>query len=98
MDARGRLLIEFDQEEAELRAQIGWELASQETRKLMALADGIARSLDEWRALASGVELTTQFDARRAGALVLESVFDEILAAPRWRLLAAAFALTELAG
>jgi hypothetical protein len=102
MDTRGQLLKQLDLEGSGLRAhclgfQAGQALADQETAALMALADGVARSLGEWRALIGGLELSTPLDLRRAGVLVLESVFDEILSAPQWRLLAAAFALTELA-
>jgi hypothetical protein len=103
MESRGRLLNEFDQEEAGLRAhcaqrsQADREMAGRETAALIALANGIARSLGEWRELASGLDLRAPLDPRRAGALVLEGVFDEILSGPQWRLLAAAFALAELA-
>jgi hypothetical protein len=41
------------------------------------------------------LNLAASFDTRRAGALVLESVFDEILSGPQWRILAAAFDLTD---
>jgi hypothetical protein len=87
MDARGQLLHDLDREAS--------GLADKECGALVALAEAITRSLGEWRKLTSELELIAHWDFRRAGALVLESVFDELLAAPKWRFLSAALALTE---
>ena len=64
---------------------------------MIAVAETIASSLGEWRELTGGVELLAPWDIRRAGALILESVFDELLPPAQWRFLAAAWALTETA-
>ena len=103
MNVRGRLLILLDNAEAEHRAdciqrlQAGRDVAARESRALVALAAGIAKSLAEWREHTGRLNLAASFDARRAGTLVLESVFDEILSGPQWRILAAAFDLTDSA-
>ena len=82
MDAHGRLLHDLDRAAADLAARTGRELADRECGALIAIAEAIARSLDEWRELTRGLELLAPWESRRAGALVLESVFDEVLAAP----------------
>lgn len=97
MDAYGQLLHDLDRAAADMAARTGRELADRECRALIAIAEAIARSLGEWRALTDGLELLAPWEIRRAGALVLESVFDELLAAPQWRFLAAALALSEAA-
>ncbi len=78
-----------------MAARTGRELADRKCGALIAVAEAIVRSLGEWRELTAGLELLAPWDIRRAGALVLESVFDELLAPPQWRFLAAALALTE---
>ena len=95
MDTPGRSLDDLDGAAAEMAAQTRRELADRECGALIAVTEAIARSLGEWRELTRGLELLTPWEFRRAGALVLESVFDELPAAPQWRFLAAALALTE---
>jgi hypothetical protein len=97
MGAHGQLLHDLDRAAADMAERTGRALADRECAALIAIAVAIARSLGEWRELTGGLELLTPWDIRRAGALVLESVFDELLAPPQWRFLAAAWALTVTA-
>jgi uncharacterized protein YjeT (DUF2065 family) len=77
------------------RFEAGGMVARAEIAGLNALAEAIARSLGEWRTLTAALELAAPIDVARAGALVLESLFDEILAPEAWRVLAAALARTQ---
>jgi hypothetical protein len=52
------------------------------------LADAIGRAVGEWATLAARMELASEIEPGRARALVLETVFDEALAPPAWRVLA----------
>src|SRR5258708_29810532 len=91
MNAHGQLLLDLDRAAADMAAPTGRELADRECGALIAVAEAIARSLGEWRELTGGLELLAPWgigrawEIRRAGALVLESVFDELLAPPQWR-------------
>lgn len=97
----GALLRRFDTEAAELTAdrrrrfEAGGAMADREIEALTSLAEAIARDVSEWRDLASRLELSAALDPRRAGDLILETVFDEILAPTQWCVLATAFALCE---
>jgi hypothetical protein len=51
------------------------------------LAESIGRALGEWAALTARMELAAKLDPVHARALVLETVFDEALAATAWRVL-----------
>jgi hypothetical protein len=82
MDAHGQLLHDLDRAAAEMAAGSGRALADQECAALIAVADPIARSLGEWRDHTGGLEPLMHI--RRAGALVLESVFDELLDPTQW--------------
>jgi len=73
----------------------GRGVADEELRSLETLAQAIRRALGEWRTLTSDLELAKPLDAGRAGALVLETVFDEALAPPAWRVLSDLIAVGE---
>ena len=77
------------------RAQFeaGGHVAATELDGLMLLAETVAGALGQWRSLTANLELASRFDVSRAGSLVVESVFDEILFPEAWRVLAAAVAL-----
>ena len=94
MDARGRLLHDLDEAAAEVTQRGGRDHADRELAALFDVAEAIVRGVGEWRDLTCGCERLAALDLRRAGALVLESVFDEILPAAQWRFLAAALALS----
>ncbi|HEY2480766.1 MAG TPA: hypothetical protein VGI30_01045 [Caulobacteraceae bacterium] len=94
MDTRGRLLHDLDQAASEVTGRRGHAQADQELAALFGLAEAIAGGVGEWRDLTQGCERLTAWDLRRAGALILESVFDELLPPPQWRFLAAALALS----
>jgi len=98
-DLRGALLRDAQGHAADFagecanRFEGGHGVARQQEAALIALAGAIVRAVDEWRLLARDLELERAFDAARAGDLVAESVFDELLCAGAWRLLTAALAL-----
>lgn len=76
--------------------EAGGAVADQEIHALAGLAEAIGRGLVEWRDLTTAMALAQPLDARRAGVIVLETVFDEVLAPDAWRVLSDAFALTRL--
>ncbi|HEV7157713.1 MAG TPA: hypothetical protein VGN38_05090 [Caulobacteraceae bacterium] len=63
-----------------------------ETQSLERLGLAIATAVAHWRDLAADLSLLRPLEPTRAGVIILETVFDEVLDAPRWRALAAAFA------
>ena len=63
-------------------------VAERELGLIADLAEAIGRALREWGALTAQMELAAKLDTQRARALVLETVFDEVLAPPAWRVLA----------
>ena len=75
------------------RFEAGGAVAAAEADTHTPLAEAIAGHVAEWLGLVAPLELAAHFDAARAGALLLESVFDDILAPPAWRVLAAALAV-----
>ncbi|HXV00535.1 MAG TPA: hypothetical protein VG166_08550 [Caulobacteraceae bacterium] len=79
------------------RFEAGGAVAAREGEALLSLAGMLAAHVRQWESLAGGLELCGRFDRRRAGALLLESVFDDLLPAAPWRVLAAALA-ENLAG
>lgn len=104
MAAAFELLCELDASIAELtrhclgRFEAGGAVAAAEVAALTLLAEAIARGIGEWRTLTAPLELAATFDTTRAGALVLESLFDDILTPPAWRVLAAALAMAHGGG
>ncbi|MGH7022249.1 MAG: hypothetical protein ACREEB_01515 [Caulobacteraceae bacterium] len=70
------------------RFEAGGRVAELELRTLASLAAAIGRSVGEWRALTAQLELARALDVPRAAALILETVFDEVLAPAAWRVLA----------
>ena len=76
--------------------EAGASVADDEIRGLCSLAEAIGRGLVEWRALAAPLTFCRALDVRRAGTIVIETVFDEVMDPDAWRVLADAFALTEL--
>jgi hypothetical protein len=76
--------------------EAGHLVADDEVRALSGLAQAIGRGLVEWRDISQGLALAAPLDARRAGTIVIETVFDEVLAPDAWRVLSDAFALVEL--
>jgi len=100
-DPRGQRLHAFDAHaqaflsHAAEGAQLGARLSRGEIAQLTDLAGAIAASLAEWRRRVEPLDLARQiaFDDERAGALVLESVFDDLLTPPAWRVLSAALDL-----
>jgi hypothetical protein len=97
--ADARRLREFDACAQELRQacverfEAGGAVAAAEIETLTRLSRTLVGNVGQWRSLAGDLDLCERFDADRAGRLVLESVFDEVLSPEAWRLLAAAFAL-----
>ena len=101
--ARSALLHAFDHSAADLaadrarRLEAGRAVAREEIDALTALAGAINRNVREWDARLAPLDLDHGFDARRAGTLILETVFDEVLSPEAWRVLAAALDLAESA-
>lgn len=79
------------------RGEAGPSVARGDIETLAALAHAIAHDLALWRPLVQRLDLARDgdFDTRRAGALILETVFDELLEPHAWRVLAAALDLAE---
>ena len=77
------------------RFEAGRWVAERELQVLENLSKAIGQSLVEWRSLTDRMELADRLDARRAGELILETVFDETLAMPAWRVLSDLLALGE---
>ena len=102
-DRRGDLLRAFDAHaEAFLAAsaqgvELGARLARGDVARLTDLAGAMAASLADWGRRVERFDLARRavFDETRAAALVLESVFDELLTPDAWRVLAAAFDLAR---
>jgi len=88
IDPRGALLRAFD-------AHVEAFTAPVETARLTDLAAAVAADLADWSKRLERLDVgrSAPFDAGRAAALGLESVFDEVLTPDAWRVLAAAFEL-----
>jgi len=84
-DSRGELLRAFD-------AHAQAFAAPGEIARLTGLAAALAASIADWNGRLDRLDVgrCAPFDADRATALVLESVFDEVLTPAAWRVLAAA--------
>jgi hypothetical protein len=97
--ANARRLREFDASAQEFkqacveRFEAGGAVAAAEIEILIKLSETLAGNVGQWRALTGDLDLCARLDPQRAGRLVLESVFDEVLPPEAWRLLAAAFAI-----
>lgn len=79
------------------RFEAGRAAALAEAETLGALAGAIAQSLASWRTVFRRLDLAGEvaFDPDRAGALVLEAVFDGLLEPCAWRVLAGALDLAD---
>ena len=102
-DLRGTALRAFDGHAEELtrtyvlRFEAGARLARAEVEALHRLAATLADSLAALTPLIARLESAPRqpYDPRRAGLLMLESVFDGVLAPDAWRVLAAALELAQ---
>jgi hypothetical protein len=98
-DPHGRRLREYDAWAEELadyfraETEAGGAMAAGEAAALMGLAEAIRAAVAAWAVPLRRMHAARPLDPRRAAALVAETVFDEILIAPAWRLLAAALEL-----
>lgn len=70
----------------------GDDLAEIEIERLQQLGEALAAALTHWRDLTGPVWRLRPLEPSRAGVIILETVFDEVLDGPRWRALAKAFA------
>jgi hypothetical protein len=85
------------------RAEAGARIAGQDVRVIEELAAEVAGSLILWKAVFDQLDLARDaggrrpavMDVARAGDLVVETLFDELLAPAATRLLAASLALAE---
>ncbi len=82
-------------EDAASRFERGERLADRDTRRLDVLAVALAADLKRWSAALEGLEvaLETRLAPRRAGRLLIESVFDDVLTPAATRLLSASLDL-----
>ena len=102
IDPRGSDLRAFDTLAGELsrhyaiRFEAGGSLASRDIQRLGVLAERIGREVMAWRGAVRDLEAAAAapLEPRRAGRLLIESVFDEVLIPEATRVLAAALALT----
>ena len=91
-------LRDFDTSAHELRQAClerfdgGGAVAAAEIKTLTRLSETIVDHVGQWCCLTDDLDLAEPLDRHRAGRLVLESVFDEVLSPEAWRVLAAAFA------
>ena len=74
--------------------EAGGNLAEHELCVLSDLAETIARGLKDWGVLLDRLSLGRRLDPSRAGVIILEAVFDELLEPVAWRVLADIFALS----
>lgn len=79
------------------RIEDGDRLARAEIEALSDLAGDLAAAANGWGAAVGRLDLArvASFDPRRAGTLILETVFDEVLSPDAWRVLAAALELAQ---
>jgi hypothetical protein len=73
------------------RGEAGRVIARADLELLMDLARLIGLGVRSWASIFARLDLAAaaDFDRHRAAALVLETVFDELLEPPAWRVLAA---------
>jgi hypothetical protein len=101
IDTRGSDLRAFATVAGELshhyrgRFEAGADLASRDIQRLSALAERLGREVMAWSGAVSDLEASAArpLEPRRAGRLLIESVFDEALIPEATRVLAAALAL-----
>ena len=102
-DPRGHLLRELDARGDDYardcagRALDGRMGADLDVEILNELAGRVAKDVASWRSLVDRLDLATveRFDPSRAGVLILESVFDEVLEPGAWGVLRAALDLAQ---
>ena len=96
-DPRTRRLHAYDGHAADFaddcarRAQAGRVIAVGDTEVLMGLARAIETQARGWRDAVRRLELaaTRELDPDRAAALIVETVFEDVLSEPGWRVLSA---------
>jgi hypothetical protein len=101
IDSRGSDLRAFDAAAGELcdhygaRFEAGGSLASRDIRRLTLLAERLGREVMAWSGAVGDLDAGAAGRLRpcRAGRLLVESVFDEVLIPEATRVLAAALAL-----
>ena len=101
IDSRGLDLHAFDTVAGELsrhygaRLEAGGRLASRDIARLSALAQRLGREVTAWSGAVRDLEAgaAAALEPRRAGRLLIESVFDEALIPEATRVLAAALDL-----
>ncbi len=100
IDFRGVMLHNLDARADALKADcaMGSAGADSQILALVELAAAMHQSLTSWRPIVQRLQLLAHggFDAPRAGALIIESVFDELLAPAACRCLGAAFELAAM--
>jgi hypothetical protein len=100
-DPRGAALHALDAQssafrlESARRLELGAASAARDVDQLIAIAERLAADVRVWDAMLrrSSVALETPLDLARAGALVVECVFDEVLEPAATRVLVAALDL-----
>jgi hypothetical protein len=98
---RAHLLRDYDAYAAEFTQEClcareaGAHVADADLQRLMVLARAVLDAVRGWTALAESLEFgeSVALDVDRAAAIVLETVFDDILETSAWRVLAAGVAL-----
>ena len=101
IDSRGSDLHAFDSVAGELsrhyrvRFEAGGSLARRDIQRLSALAERLGRDVIAWSGAVRDLEggALRPLEPRRAGLLLIESVFDEALIPEATRVLAAALTL-----
>ena len=78
-----------------IRFEAGAGLASRDIQRLSSLAERLGREVMAWSGALRDLEgaAASPMEPRRAGRLLIESVFDEVLIPEATRVLAAALAL-----
>ncbi len=101
IERRTGLLRAFDAssgdfiDDAAARFERGAGLAERDLQRLADLAERLVSDLTAWRLALAKLDVASEVElsCRRAGRILIESVFDEALTPPASRLLAAAFDL-----
>jgi hypothetical protein len=101
IDSHGSDLRAFDtvagelSQHCEAQFEAGASLAARDIQRLSALAERLGRDLIAWSGAVRALEVgaVQAIDPRRAGRLLIESVFDEALIPEATRVLASALAL-----
>ena len=90
-----RKLSDFDAAASDLMRDGGRE---SDLDRLDVLAKTLAADTRRWRDIVDGLEgaAGARLNPGRVLAIILESVFDEVLSAPAWRVLAANLALGDV--